>query len=204
MMDASLKIRTFRGSDIKPYLADIARLRIEVFREFPYLYDGSQEYEEKYLSTYIDSPESIAVLVFDNDAIVGASTALPLADETEEFRRPFLREGIDPDSVFYCGESILRKAWRGHGIYPEFFRLREEAAYSGSFDLISFCAVDRPDNHPLKPHDYRPLDPVWQKFGYTRHPELHTTYRWKDLGDEEESDKPMIFWLKPLTETVGN
>ena len=28
------------GSDIAPHVEDLARLRIEVFREFPYLYDG--------------------------------------------------------------------------------------------------------------------------------------------------------------------
>ncbi len=44
---------------------------IEVFRAFPYLYEGSAEYERKYLSTYARSPGSIFVLAFDGDEVVG-------------------------------------------------------------------------------------------------------------------------------------
>lgn len=33
-----LAIKTVIGDGIKPFLSDIARLRIDIFREFPYLY----------------------------------------------------------------------------------------------------------------------------------------------------------------------
>ena len=35
--------------DPAPYLEDVAHLRIAVFREFPYLYDGDPGYEARYL-----------------------------------------------------------------------------------------------------------------------------------------------------------
>ena len=47
------------GAAIAPHVPDLARLRIEVFREFPYLYDGAEDYERKYLQTYINSPRSL-------------------------------------------------------------------------------------------------------------------------------------------------
>src|SRR5690606_23143734 len=68
-------------------LGEVARLRIEVFRDFPYLYDGDLGYEEEYLRTYVQSPRSVIVLARDGDRIVGASTAIPLADESEELQR---------------------------------------------------------------------------------------------------------------------
>ena len=41
-------IESVRGREIKNYLDDIASLRINVFKEFPYLYDGCINYERKY------------------------------------------------------------------------------------------------------------------------------------------------------------
>jgi len=196
---STISIKTVLGKGIESYLNDLALLRIEIFREFPYLYDGSVRYEKKYLSTYINSDDSIAVLVFDDDRLVGASTGLPLADETEEFKKPFLAHGIDPKTVFYCGESILKKNYRGRGLYSVFMKEREaHAKRLGRFDLICFCAVSREKHHPLKPQDYIPLDEIWNKYGYKKEPILKTEYFWKDVGKYEETPKQMIFWTKNL------
>jgi len=193
----NLQIKTLTGSNISPYIPSLAQLRIEIFREYPYLYDGSFKYEQNYLKTYTESPDSLAVIVFDGDEPVGVSTAIPMDHETEEFKRPFIEQGYNPNNVFYCGESILKKEYRGKGFYSRFFKEREDHAKKlGRFDIITFCAVVRPDKHPLKPENYRPLDPIWKKFGYSKHPELTTTYTWKDINEEKESPKKMVFWLK--------
>lgn len=143
----------------------------------------------------------MVVLVLDGDRVVGATTGLPLDAETEEFKKPFLAHGYDPARIFYCGESVLLKEYRGRGIYPRFFAEREGHARAlGRFDWCSFCCVQRPADHPRRPPDYQPLDPVWSKFGYVKHPELVTTYTWKDLDEDHESPKPMVFWLKSLRE----
>ncbi|BBL69594.1 GNAT family N-acetyltransferase [Methylogaea oryzae] len=200
---SDITIKCLSGRAIEPYLSDLARLRIEVFRDFPYLYDGTQEYEEKYLRTYVNSPDSVVVLAYDGDTAVGASTGLPMADETEEFQQPFVDAGYDPQRIFYCAESVLLKSHRGKGIYKHFFDGREgHARKLGRFDWCTFCCVQRPENHPLRPADYAPLDPIWSKFGYVKHPELVTHYTWKDVGETEETAKPMVFWLKPLKEST--
>ena len=202
-MSDSLTIRRLTGSDpeLRAFLPDLARLRIEVFRDFPYLYDGTVEYEEKYLETYTDCPESIVVLVLDGEKAVGATTGLPMDAETEEFRKPFVEAGHDPARIFYCAESVLLPAYRGRGVYPKFFAEREGHARAlGRFDLCTFCCVQRPEDHPLRPADYVPLDRIWSKFGYVKHPELTTTYDWKDVDTAEETAKPMVFWLKSLRE----
>lgn len=201
MAEPDITFRTLSGRAIEPWLGVLARLRIEVFRDFPYLYDGSLDYEENYLRAYVESPDSLAVLACDGDMPVGVTTALPLADETEEFRRPFTAAGYDVERIFYCAESVLLKRYRGRGIYPRFFATREDHARAlGRFDWSAFCAVQRPDDHPLRPEDYAPLDPAWIRYGYTRHPELATSFAWKDLGESASSAKPMVFWLKPLRE----
>jgi GNAT superfamily N-acetyltransferase len=204
-MNHPITIRRFTGHDpeLKHHLADLARLRIQVFRSFPYLYDGTPEYEEKYLETYTNCPESIVVLVLDGDKVVGATTGLPMDQETPEFQKPFVEQGFDPARIFYCAESVLLPDYRGRGIYPKFFEEREgHARKLGRFDLCCFCCVQRPENHPLRPADYAPLDRIWSKFGYVKHPELATTYDWKDVDESEETSKPMVFWLKSLKESA--
>ena len=192
-----LRIERCCGKALSQYIPELARLRIEVFRDFPYLYDGNYEYEEKYLQTYIDTPASVIVLAIDGKKVVGASTALPMKYETDELKRPFLENNYNLEEVFYCSESVLNKNYRGLGLGVQFFEQREEHAKElGGFKIITFCCVERPLKHPRRPHNYVPLDSFWNKRGYFKHPELKTTYLWKDLDDTEETPKPMTFWLK--------
>ncbi|NJK80819.1 MAG: GNAT family N-acetyltransferase [Chloroflexaceae bacterium] len=194
-----LRIERLIGPQVQPYLPDVARLRIEVFREFPYLYDGDMEYEQHYLATYSASPASLFVLVWDGDTIVGTSTGVPMEDETDEFKQPFLDNAYDPARIFYFGESVLQRDYRGQGVGVRFFHEREDYARSmGRFRYTTFCAVERPADHPRRPAAYVSLDAFWQRRGYTRHTELHTEYTWRDLDETSESPKPMIFWLKAL------
>lgn len=196
-MPKNIHIKRRSGNALIPYIPELARLRIEVFHDFPYLYDGNLDYEKKYLQTYIDNPESVIVLALDDDKVVGASTALPMKYETDELKKPFVEQGYDLDEVFYCSESVLAKNYRGLGIGVRFFEEREaHAADLGGFRHITFCCVERPADHPRRPTDYVPLDKFWNKRGYFKHPELTATYVWKDLDDTEETPKPMTFWLK--------
>ena len=198
-MAGAIDIRCVTGPAVAAYVPDLARLRIEVFREFPYLYDGTAEYEEKYLATYVECAESVVVLALDGGRVVGASTGLPLEAESVEFKAPFLAADIEPRSVFYCGESVLLRAYRGRGIYREFFAGRENHARTlGRFSRMALCAVVRPADHPRRPPDYAPLDAVWRKFGYIPREDLIAQFEWKDLDENVASAKRMVFWEKPL------
>jgi hypothetical protein len=185
-----------RGREAEQWIPDLARLRIAVFRDYPYLYDGSTAYEEIYLKTYTESPDALIILALDGDKAVGASTGLPMAHETDEFKQPFLAAGYDPAHIFYCGESVLLPAYRGRGVYASFFGGREAHAHALGLDLCTFCCVQRPENHPLRPEGYMPLDPVWRKYGYTPQPDLRTRLTWKDIDQPGETPHEMMFWTK--------
>lgn len=194
----ALTVTTCQGADIAPHLQALARLRIRVFRDYPYLYDGDLGYEAEYLSRYADNPASLFVLAFDGEELVGTATGQPLADEVDEFRHPFEAHGIAPQRVFYYGESVLLHDYRGRGIGKSFMAEREAHAKRQRFDTVAFCAVERPAGHPLAPAGYRPLHGFWQAQGYQRQPELTTTFAWKDIDQPNETHKPMVFWLKTL------
>lgn len=197
--DSGLRFETLHGAAIGQRLEALAELRMAVFREWPYLYEGDPAYEQQYLRPYVEAPRAFALLVFDGARPVGATTAIPLADEAAELQRPFTAAGLDPARVFYNGESVLLPGYRGRGLYRGFFEAREAHArtFTG-YDRIAHCAVQRPPDHPARPADYTPLDGVWRRFGYTPRPDLVASFPWRDVGDTHETDKPLMFWIKPL------
>jgi GNAT superfamily N-acetyltransferase len=141
----------------------------------------------------------VIVLAIDGERVVGASTGLPMEAETEEVKRPFLERGYDPKGMFYFGESVLEHAYRGQGVGVRFFEEREAHARAlGRFAWTCFCAVQRPADHPRRPPDYVPLDDFWRRRGYAKHPELSTTFSWREVGEQAQSAKPMVFWLKRI------
>lgn len=197
-MSPQLKIQTLHGQDITPYVPILAELRICVFREYPYLYEGNLTQEKKYLQTYINAQQATVILVSDDDKVVGASTSVPLAFETDNVKKPFLDGGMRVEDIYYLGESVLLPTYRGQGIYQHFFSGREQAARAAGCHIAAFCAVNRDINDPRKPANYLPLDPVWKHFGYEKHPQLQAVYDWQEIGDTQETSKTMTFWLKNL------
>jgi GNAT superfamily N-acetyltransferase len=192
-----LSIRRFSGPALDAYIDNIAQLRIEVFRDFPYLYDGTMAYERHYLQTYMRCPQAVVVVAFAGDEVVGASTGIPMQFEEPSFQQPFIDHGYDPSQIFYCAESVLRRDYRGQGLGVKFFEAREAHACSlGDFAYFCFCAVVRPQDHPLKPDGYQPLDRFWHKRGYHKHPELGACYSWKDIDQTDSTSKRLEFWLK--------
>ena len=167
-----------------------------MFREFPYLYDGDTAYEQKYLRIYAETPGAAVIVARDGDRIVGASTCLPMAAEHGPVQKPFRDAGIDTSKIYYFGESVLERAYRGQGIGVSFFQARE--AQAAGYEMTAFCAVIRPDDHPLRPKDYVTLHDFWRHRGYRPRPELVCTMSWRDIGEDSETEKRLQFWTKYL------
>lgn len=196
----NLKIKTYVGKEILQIIPELAKLRIKVFYEWPYIYDGDIEYEEKYLKVYTDSPKSFVAVAYDGQKAIGATTAIPLQDESVDFQRPLENVGVDISKVFYFGESILLGEYRGLGIGVEFFKLREEHARRSleTLGLICFATVEREDEHPLCPQDYKSLESFWLNRGYLPKEDIKLSLSWKDRDQEYETKKLLKFWFKEL------
>ena len=195
-----ITLQSFHGAALEPHLDALGGLRIAVFREYPYLYDGSLKYEREYLQSYLRCERSLVVLAFDADCVIGATTCLPMVEEGPEFQAAFVKAGgYDLNDICYFGESILLPEYRGRGLGKAFFERREAHAKAIGARIATFCAVDRPADHPLRPAGYRTLAPFWQSQGYTKQPELQATFIWKEIGEPAESPKTLTFWLKNLS-----
>lgn len=199
----SLRYRTERGRGFENILEELGLLRIRVFRDWPYLYEGDLEYEKNYLRTYVNSPTSFGFFVYDGNRMVGATTAIELLHEGEEFKKPFIEQNIDLSQVVYFGESILLPEYRGQGIGKRF--MHERLQYARSLDnklWVAFCAVVRDAHHALKPKDYEPLDGFWRASGFSPRAGMIANFTWKDLDKNEHDQKQLQFWLQKLKETI--
>lgn len=197
-MTNALNIIKVTGEDIRPYFNDLASLRLTVFREFPYLYEGTIEYEKTYLNTYISCPTSHVFLALDGNKVVGATTTIPLIHEDDAMKTPFLNGKFPLNEVIYFGESMLLPEYRGHGTGHRFFEVREKIAREMGFTYSAFAAIDRPENHPHRPSEWKPLHEFWQQQGYKKHPELVCYFSWKDVDETSPTKKPLTFWIKKL------
>lgn len=189
-----LMIEARSGDALTALLPEMAQLRIMVFREWPYLYEGSLDYERSYMSRFIEAPGHVAICAFNGDRLVGMATASPLIHQHEEFAEPFIKAGYKPEEIFYFGESVLLPEYRGQGVGHRFFDGREAHALSHGYEKTAFCAVIRPDNHPMKSPDIRPLNDFWRKRGYVPLDGLIAQFSWRDIGEAEETEKPMQYW----------
>jgi GNAT superfamily N-acetyltransferase len=191
------KIQFFKESEALAYIPELAKLRIEIFKEYPYLYDGDFEYEQKYLSKFVHAPESLIALVFDTDKIVGAFSGLPMRYEEGNLQSVWEEE---LDSLYYFSELLLLPGYRKFGIGSQLMSQAEKwvEQLDTEYTKLVLATVIRAENHPSKPIDYQSLNTLWEKFDYTLLKGKTCTIAWKELGEIIESEKPMQFWSKEL------
>ena len=191
-----IEMRSLTGPEILAAAGALADLRMRVFAEWPYLYDGDPAYEREYLREFVAAPDGVLVAACEGTRIVGAATASPMTAQKAEIRAPFEARGIDTGCLFYFGESVLLREYRGQGIGHAFFDHREAQARTCGAQAATFAAVVRPDDHPRRPPGHVPLDEFWRKRGYAPVPGLVTRLGWKDHDEPGETDKPMQYWLR--------
>nr|WP_256478458.1 GNAT family N-acetyltransferase [Notoacmeibacter sp. MSK16QG-6] len=179
-------------------LTGLARLRISVFGDWPYLYDGDEAYEARYLGNFIDGDGAFVAAAFDGDTLIGAATAAPLLQHMDDVAEPIRQLGLDPKSIFYLSESVLLPKYRGAGIGHGFFDMREDEARRQNFSSAMFCAVDREAGDHRRPVNARSLEPFWRGRGYRRvdGPKAHIS--WREKGQSNETDHSLTLWMRDL------
>lgn len=191
-------IRPLSGDALLAVVDDIARLRITVFADWPYLFAGTLAYEREYIRSYLDHPGSLLVGAFDGERLVGASTSTPMEDHAEAFAAPLRDIGVPLTSILYGAESVLLPAYRGRGLGHRFIDLREAHARAMGRSHVGFFSVLRPEAHPRRPATFRTNDAFWMGRGYVPLPVIEAEFSWKDLGDEVETPKRLQFWMRAM------
>ena len=200
MPPAHLTFETLSGAALTARLPALAGLRIRVFREWPYLYDGDAAYEARYLAAYAQSPGALVVAASTAQGeAVGMATCQPGTEASEKLRAAWANAGLDAASLCYFGESVLLPEYRGQGAGVRFFEEREAHARRLGLSIAAFCAVVRNENDPRRPHDYTPLDGFWRNRGYAPRPDISTVMSWREVGDTRETPHVLSFWIRQLS-----
>ncbi len=195
----TLRIETFAGPAIAAHTPALARLRMRVFRDWPYLYEGDEAEERAHLAAFADSPDAALVVAFDGAKPVGCSTCLPLRHEKPNVRAPFEARGWDLRRFCYFGESVLLREQRGQGAGVAFFAAREAHARTlPGCDFTTFCAVRRAEDDPRRPEAAARLDAFWQRRGYARLPGIACAMTWPEVGGHRNVPHTLDFWAKSL------
>jgi GNAT superfamily N-acetyltransferase len=190
------RTETLRGEAILPVLPALARLRIAVFAEWPYLYAGEEAYERRYLATYAASPGAAVIVARAGEEVVGAATCQPMTQASDAVRDAFAGEALDRWG--YLGESVLLAAHRGRGLGHAFFDAREAHLSALGCTQAAFCAVERAADDPRRPADARDLAPFWRSRGYAPEPARACVFTWREIGDRAETPHRLGFWTRAL------
>lgn len=192
----NLVLKAFSATEAKQYENEIAMLHIIFFKDFPYLYDGDLESEQAYLEKYLQSNTAKFLILFDNNQAVGISSSIQLSEEIKEIQDDFINTGLNPREYLYIAEVIIHPKYRGQGILRKFFEYHEQYAQLLGYKHLTFITVNRPDNHPLKPFNYRSLEPIWQHFGYEKMNDMKVLFPWKQIDTQKEENNILSLWCK--------
>lgn len=194
----TVSVAPVTGSGLAQVIPALARLRITVFRDFPYLYDGDAAYEADYLADFAAAEGAVIVVARDSEQIVGAATAAPLAAQDAAWQEPLAAAGFDIARTFYFGESVLLDSYRGQGIGHAFFDHREAQARSHGASHAAFCSVIRAEDHPARPTAYRPLDAFWRGRGYAPLAGITASFNWKTVVNVTEEPHQLQYWTRTI------
>lgn len=186
------------GTAIADVLEDVAALRLEIFREYPYLYLGRREDELNYLETYVEAPDACFILAYDGSTVIGAATGMPLTHEDAQMRDAFAGTTLPLNEVYYVGELLFRPGYRDCGLGRRLLAQLEHHIRSlGSYRRFTCATVERPVDHPLRPRNHIPITRFLARTGFVRLTGVTTHFIWRET-DGAKRDHPMQFWIKAL------
>ena len=189
-------IRELNGHEIIAHLDQLADLRLGIFREYPYLYDGNRDGERRYLGSY--AGKGLVLLALDTEQVAGAITGMSLADETPALVAPFHAAGLAPQEYFYIGELLLYAPYRKHGTGSLLLtRLEQLVEERTSCRHYCFATVVRPANHPEKPVDFVSIERFSHRHGYRLLPGVSARIAWQEI-DGQTTTKRLDFWQKEV------
>jgi GNAT superfamily N-acetyltransferase len=195
-----MKFEMIRGHQFESYIDVIADLRIEIFKEYPYLYDGDKATEVDYLKSYSASRSSILVLASDQGRIVGAVTGIPIAEMDAQFLVPFVENHFSVMSIFYLGEMLLLKEYRGKGTGYAMYKMFEDLVRSDQrYEQIAIAEVVRDKSDLRMPENYVPVSKLWEKLGYIQRPEILMQAPYKEIDSIGKVPHSLVFSFKDLS-----
>lgn len=190
-----MQFEILRQHDILSLLPFLGQLRIDTFREFPYLYVGTPENELKYTKAFANTDHAFLLRAMEGESFAGLVTVSPLQfDKSIPQKNPI---PFDPSEFAYFGEVIVSPAFRHRGVATELMQRAAREARRQGFPRTCFLCVERAEDHPLCPPGYQAPDELWRKLGYQK-TEMRMRFTWNAFdvkGIDNPQEHWMVFWM---------
>jgi GNAT superfamily N-acetyltransferase len=196
-------VQIVTGDALKELVPFIATERIIAFSEYPYLYAGNFTEEMSDLAAFAQAPDSAFAIAYYGETPVGLLTGCPLAHGFRYFKEPISivdQENILAHRCYYFAEIIILPEHRGKKLTGKLFDALENHAKKLGYTQGALITESH-ESHPLKPTNYRSLEPLWNnKLNYKKMPlKLHASWRtYQPDGSAEHQEHTLHFWTKML------
>ena len=196
-----MEIKTHTGTAILPYIEVLANWRIEFFKVFPYLYDGTLAYEQGYISGYAEGKDAMLVTVHEDNEVVAIASGIALlsehdivADATSQ-----LAGLVNINTTAYLGEIIIQPAFRGKGLSKQIIATLERFYKNLGYSHTCFLTVIR-EKPPMEPVGYVDPQAFWGPQGYIK-TNITTIFNWPTIqpeGQVIDAENELVYWVKTL------
>ena len=208
----NIEIKHYQGENLTTEIGILSDFRLRYFREFPYLYVGTKEYEQDYLATYLSDPTTRLLIARDQDAnnkIVGVAIASMLSPELKilcQSNKLSQFPELTTEQFFYFGEMIFVPEYRNKGIGKQLLEELKKVGREQGATRFCFLAVDRAYNDIRRPADYVDSDVFFQKFGFEK-TDISVSFDWATIqadGRVENTSNRLNFWVDKNDEKTKN
>lgn len=185
-------IHILKGKEILLYQEEIAKLNIEVFRDYPYFYEGELKEQMEFYKIYTNSRYSVAFLAEKESEVIGVILGIPISDFLPVYQEAVTSEGIDLEGIFYLGEIMVKKEYRnqkiGYKLYEKF-----EAYAKKNYKKILYSEILCLSEPPL---GYRKIQTILK--GFKLLPHINCEFSWKEIDADQPTSHTMTFWMRDL------
>ncbi len=199
---AEYSIKVLCGEELQTLRTFFSEHRLTAFREYPYLYLGSQEEAYIYFDWFSRLPNSAIAVAYVDQAPVGFLAGTDFSDFDDHFEGSidlFESAGLDASLYYYFSESIIAPEHRKSRVFTQLAHALEHHAAMLGYQKVCFVHEEH-ETHALKPDDYKDLSPLFLHFG-CQPTSLMIKFSWKTIqpnGNVEEQEHEMRYWVKNL------
>ncbi len=200
-MTSSLIITMYIGLQILNIPESILPGWLNIFKEYPILNQGTFEGVKDNFKKFSQEPHCTFLIAQTNDhTVIAIATGIPLLAYSYEAEL-FEKNNLDPSDFFHINDVIVLSQYQNKGIGSKLYKKLEKKARFWGYKKICLCTVERKEDHPLKPTNFKDPAIFWQRLGFSK-TSLTIKESWPTIMDEqgtvEMHENTLTFWTKEL------
>jgi len=199
----TITIEILIGKNASEYIEYVSHLRINIFKEYPYLYQGDLEYEKKYVADYTLHNQAMIAIAKIDGLIAGISTGIPVISDSkiaQDVKEIFTKQKTEAEKYYYYGEIMILPEFRGKGLATKLYSAQDKIIKEWGFEHACILTVIRENDHPLKPKCYNSPNSLWKHLGFFQ-TGYKTNLHWQTIqsdGNSNDASNTLELWSKKI------